>query len=197
MLSVKKYALELKKIINLPAFFAMCENTSTNLNSCSNRFEKGGLRELALEVFTNGRLKRVDGIGRDNRDCITGAEIEFKTTSLFTPTGKYKKNIQIRLKNTMGNNTICAIKNPADFYILGGKDGLVLCDYQTMVPYLKKTNDALIGRIPFDKVTPICYARDAKSQIDAIIQRTTLIDYVKEREEMRRNFINKFKLSFD
>ena len=190
--SIAEYAQELKQCINFPSFFAMCRNTASNLNSPCDRFIKGNLREEGLDVFSLGRLERVDEEGRDNRDKILKIDIEFKTTTLFTEKGRPKRNISVRLKNTMGNNATGSIKNPAHFYIFGDYDGLAICDYLTMEPYLEKTYDALIVKIPFDKLTPICFAKDITVDINTIIENTTDVDYIGMRIEMHKKFMSKF-----
>ena len=190
--TIEKIASSYKSVISFAAFFAMCLNTSNNLNKPSDRFAKGGLREKALESFSNGRLRWIDEEGRDNRDDVLGLDIEFKTTKLRTKTGKNKKYVAARLKNTMGDNATCAIKKPADVYMFGGCDGLVICDYKTLEPYLHMTKDALTCKIPFEKVTPIAFASDYDEEIKAKMTATKSVDYVAMRQKMEMEFLSRF-----
>jgi hypothetical protein len=194
-LFLKEYAATLKSIIDLPAFFAMCLNTNTNLNTPSLRFIKGGLREKGLETFSAGRLKHIDEVGRDNIDTVTDMTIEFKSVELLTKTGKNKQFIDARLKNTMGNNAKNSIKDPADIYLFGGKDGLVMCDYDNMVPYLKQTKDALVVKIPYDHIIIVAYASEFTEQIDIINKKTTEVDYIATMDKMNSTFLNNFSIN--
>ena len=194
-ISLKTIANEYKKCIQLIPFFTMCMNTSSNLNKPSDRFAKGGLREKGLEIYSGGRLKWIDEEGRDNRDTVLNKDIEFKTTPLKTKTGNNKKNISARLKNTMGNNAKCSIKNPADIYMFGGCHGLMICDYETMIPYFEQTNDALVCKIPFEKLTPIAFSSEYKTQIEnklKEIKEIPNVNYVKMRHKMEMDFLNNF-----
>lgn len=191
-IDIPNVAADYKECINFPSFFAMCLNTSACLNKPSDRFAKGGLREKGLESFSNGRLRWIDQEGRDNHDDILELDIEFKTTKLKTKTGKNKKFVSARLKNTMGDNATCSIKNPADIYMFGGCDGLVICDYKTLEPYLRMTKDALECKIPYEKVTPIAFASDYNEEIKAIMVATKSVDYVAMRKKMEMEFLNHF-----
>lgn len=191
-IDIPNVAADYKECINFPSFFAMCLNTSACLNKPSDRFAKGGLREKALESFSNGRLRWIDQEGRDNHDDILELDIEFKTTKLKTKTGKNKKFVSARLKNTMGDNATCCIKNPADIYMFGGCDGLVICDYKTLEPYLHMSKDALTCKIPYEKVTPIAFASDYDEEIKVKMVATKSVDYVAMRQKMEMEFLNNF-----
>jgi hypothetical protein len=78
--------------------------------------------------------------------------------------------------------------------MFGGCDGLVICDYKTLEPYLRMTNDALECRIPYEKVTPIAFASDYNEEIKAIMVATKSVDYVAMRKKMEMEFLNHFVL---
>lgn len=190
--SLIEFANILRTNINLPAFFAMCINTNTNLNDPCNRFQKGTLREKGLDIYSNGRFKWIDEEGRDNIDTVTQSELEWKTTNLLTKTGKNKKYIEARIKNTMGNSDSCTIKNPADFYLFGGKDGIVICDYALLEHYLNKTKDCITCKIPFEKMTIVSMSTDYESKIKQIQEKTRDVDYIKMRNDMLNHFLKEF-----
>lgn len=190
--TLKEFAKILKVNINLPAFFAMCINTNKNLNGPCNRFQKGTLREKGLAIYSNGRFEWVDEEGRDNRDRVTNADIEWKTTALLTKTGRTKRYVEARIKNTMGNSDICTVKNPADFYLFGGQDGIVMCDYTLLEQYLNKTKDCIVCKVPFDKMTVVSMSKDYEEEIKKIQEKTREVDYIKKRDEMLDNFLKEF-----
>ena len=99
----------------------LCYLFGNQLNDRKDRFDKADIIEQSIEVYSNDRLMWVDDIGRDHVDTQTGLDLEFKymTDGLFTKTGKEKKNIKVKLKNSLGENKGVFIEDPADFYILG------------------------------------------------------------------------------
>lgn len=190
--AMTEYAEILRGVVNWKAWFAMCKNTENNLNTPTDRFIKGTLREQGLDVFSNGRLTHVNEEGRDNRDNILNLDIEFKTTKVRTGKGRIPSFIKARLKNTMGDNATGEIGNPADVYMFGNCKGIVICDYQTMRPYLYKTNDALSCKIPYNMVTPVIFYSELQTEVDAITERTTNVDYIEMRRQMHALFMSNF-----
>ena len=191
---VIKYVEILNNNINYPAFYSMCSNTSENLNSPSDRFQKGSLREKALDIYSDGRFKHVDKEGYDNIDIQTNCKIEWKTTKLLTEKSKTKKKyIEARIKNTMGNNTTCEINNPADIYLFGGKDGIVLCDYKLLSKYLHKSKDCISCKIPINEITIVNFSKDFEKEIKIVQDKTKDINYIEMRDEMQNNFLKNFK----
>ena len=146
-------------------------------------------------MFSNGRLKRIDEEGRDNHDDILKLDIEPKTCALLTPVmRKPKKYIIARLKNTMGNNASCSIKNPADIYMFGGLDGLMICDHKTLEPFLHMSKDCLSCKIPFHLLTPIAFSSDYQEEIKVKMVATKSVDYVAMRQKNGNGILKPFCL---
>ena len=116
-METKVYAQTLHNIIDATRYARLIASLGNQLNDRKDRFDKADIIEQSLEVYTEGRLKHVDDIGRDHHDTVTGLDLEFKymADGLFTKTGKSKATIKVKLKNSLGKNKGTTIENCKSF----------------------------------------------------------------------------------
>ena len=139
-----------------------------------------------MEIYTNGRLKWVDDIGRDHNDLETGFDLEFKYTDngLFTAKGKQpKKMVRVKLKNSLGANKGVTISDPADFYMIGQQDAIAIISFKDVEPFLVSVADGIEAHIPFENLTFVF------NPTDITVTKTVTLDYKQIKAEAQRKLI--------
>lgn len=150
------YAKDLRAAINFKDYSSLVFNLGTQLNDRKDRFDKSDIIEQSIEVYSDDRLKYVDGIGRDHTDKDTGLDLEFKyaADSMFTKKGKApKKVVKVKLKNSLGKNKGTEISDPADYYMIGQQDAIAIISFEEVKPFLIGVPDGIEAHIPFDELT--------------------------------------------
>lgn len=182
-MKTKDYAKSLSTAINANRYSKLIASVGNQLNDRKDRFDKADIIEQSLEVYTNGRLKWVDDIGRDHHDTETGLDLEFKymANGLFTKTGKSKAIIKVKLKNSLGKNKGVEIENPADFYLLGQQDSIAVISGTDVKQYLVAVPDGIEAHIPFEAVEFVF----AKIQPDTLVE----VSYKEQKRAMQRALI--------
>jgi hypothetical protein len=182
-MNTQTYAQTLSGIIDKNRYTKLIGSLGNQLNDRKDRFDKADIIEQSLEVYTHGRLVWVDDIGRDHHDSVTGLDLEFKymADGLFTKTGKAKKVIKVKLKNSLGKNKGTTIDNPADFYMLGQQDSIAIISGTDIKKYLVAVPDGIEAHIPFDAVT---FVFD-RVKIDTLVE----VSYKDEKRAMQRALI--------
>ena len=96
-MDTRTYANDLRSAINFKDYSSLVFNLGTQLNDRKDRFDKSDIIEQSIEVYSNNRLKYVDGIGRDHTDTANGLDLEFKyaADSMFTKKGKAPKKLSL------------------------------------------------------------------------------------------------------
>lgn len=150
------YAKDLREAINFNDYSSLVFNLGTQLNDRKDRFDKSDIIEQSIEVYSDDRLKYVDGIGRDHTDTANGLDLEFKyaADSMFTKKGKAPKNVvKVKLKNSLGKNKGTEISDPADYYMIGQQDAIAIISFEEVKPFLVGVPDGIEAHIPFDELT--------------------------------------------
>lgn len=180
------YASTLNKALNKTAYATLIESLGTTLNDRKDRFDKSDIIEQSLEVYTNGRLKWVDDIGRDHHDTETGYDLEFKYVAdgLFTKKGKTaKKVVKVKLKNSLGANKGTTISDPADFYMIGQQDAIAIISFKEVEPFLVGVADGIEAHIPFEELTFMFKPNDVT------VQQTVELNYKQIKADAQRKLI--------
>lgn len=160
----KKLAERYKHMIDWPRWFAIVKNLGTQCNRPKDRFDKADMLERAISECSNGKLKWVDGIGRDHHDTELNLDIEFKyaINSLYTKKNNPKKNVNYKIKNSLGETKSTEIKDPADYYMFAQHNAVGIISYADLSPYLRNTGDGLDCKIPHEKITFIITPSECK-----------------------------------
>jgi hypothetical protein len=184
-MTTRVYASTLNEALNKKAYATLVKSLGKQLNDRKDRFDKSDIIEQSLEVYTNGRLKWVDDIGRDHNDIVTGYDLEFKYghDSIFTKRKKEKKVIKIKLKNSLGVNKGVEVSDPADYYMIGQQDAIALMSWEEIKPYLVSVPDGIEAHIPFEALTFIFRPEDV------VVENTVEVDYKKVKAEAQRKLI--------
>ena len=180
-----EYAKELNSAIDADRYTKLVLSLGNQLNDRKDRFDKADIIEQSIEVYSNDRLMWVDDIGRDHVDTQTGLDLEFKymTDGLFTKTGKEKKNIKVKLKNSLGENKGTSIEDPADFYILGQQNAMAIISWEDIRPYLVSVSDGIEAHIPFNAVEFIFRPEDVNAS--ELVE----VSYKAQKRKMQRQLI--------
>lgn len=180
-----EYAKDLNSSIDVNRYTKLVLSLGNQLNDRKDRFDKADIIEQSIEVYSNDRLMWVDDIGRDHVDTQTGLDLEFKymTDGLFTKTGKEKKNIKVKLKNSLGENKGTSIEDPADFYILGQQNAMAIISWEDIKPYLVSVSDGIEAHIPFDAVEFIFRPEDVNAS--ELVE----VSYKAQKRKMQRQLI--------
>lgn len=144
-----EYAHDLSKAIDEKRYKKLIKSLGPQLNDRKDRFDKADIIEQSIEVYSNGRLKWVDDIGRDHHDTKLGLDIEFKyaSNSIITKTGKLKDKIKVKIKNSLGSHKGVKIEDPADYYIIGQENAMVIISYTDLEPQLVAVPDGIEAHI--------------------------------------------------
>jgi hypothetical protein len=180
------YASDLNSVLNKNAYATLINSLGDSLNDRKDRFDKSDIIEQSLEIYTNGRLKWVDDIGRDHNDLETGFDLEFKYTAngLFTAKGKKpKKMVKVKLKNSLGANKGVTISDPADFYMIGQQDAIAIISFKEVEPFLVSVADGIEAHIPFENLTFMF------KPTDITVATTVTLDYKQIKAEAQRKLI--------
>lgn len=184
-MNTKEYAQDLKLSIDVNRYTKLINSLGSQLNDRKDRFDKADIIEQSLEVYSNGRLTWVDGIGRDHYDNNTAFDLEFKYMSngLFTKTGKQKAVVKVKLKNSLGANKGTTIENPADYYLLGQENAIAIISSEDIKPFLVSVPDGIEAHIPFENLDFIFKPTDVN--IDKLVE----VSYKQEKRAMQRKLI--------
>lgn len=151
------YAKILRSSIDFRSYCNLIKNIGDQFNDRKSRFDKSDIIEQAIDVYSNNRLEWVDEIGYDFIDQTIGLRIEMKYSSkcLFSKNNKHKKNINLKIKNSLGKNKGVEIKNPAHYYLIAQENSLAIISWNKMKKYLEPVSDGIEAKIPFEEVTVI------------------------------------------
>jgi len=187
----KDYANDLRSAINFKDYSNLVFALGTSLNDRKDRFDKSDIIEQSIEVYSEGRLKYVDGIGRDHTDTEQGLDLEFKYVAdgLFTAKGKNpKKVVKVKLKNSLGKNKGTDISDPADFYMIGQQDSIAIISFKDVEPYLVGVPDGIEAHIPFEALTFVFTPEEV--EVNSALE----LDYKKAKLAAQRKIIEEARL---
>ena len=182
----QEFADDLKKAVDWNRFTKLVEAMGNQCNSRKNRFDKADILEQAIQVYSNNRLEWVDGIGRDHHDNLLNLDIEFKfqNDAMFSEkTNCPKKNISIKIKNSLGETKKREIEDPADFYMFAQKNAVGIISYTDMLPYIKICGDGLMVCVPHDKMSYIISPKQKEKTISwSKMKKNDLIELCKKND---------------
>jgi len=167
-MDTKTYAKHIKDNLDIVTYSSMVTSLGNSLNSRKDRFDKSEIIEKSFELYSNGKFKHVDDIGRDHRDEENNIDLEFKFSEngLFTKVKKLpKKYVTVKLKNSLGKNKGITIDNPANFYVIGQQDSIAIISYADIEPYLIDEDDGISAKIPLDKLTFVFKPNEVSDKI--------------------------------
>jgi len=181
----KDYSKILQQTIDSNRYATLIESLGSQLNDRKDRFDKSDIIEQSIEIYSNGRLKWVDDIGRDHIDTETGFDIEFKYTAdgIFTPKKSPKKTIKVKLKNSLGEHKGTEVSDPADFYMIGQQDSIAIISWEEIKEFLVAVPDGIEAHIPFESLTFVFTPSD--------VETSSLVDvnYKQIKAEAQRKLI--------
>ena len=151
-MKTEDYANELKSAINYIDYATLVYSLGNSLNSRKDRFDKSDIIEQSIEVYSEGRLRYVDDVGRDHIDTKYNLDIEFKFVAdgIFTKKRKVPKDlVKVKLKNSLGKHKGTKMKF-ADFYIIGQQDSLAIISGKELEPHLVAVPDGIEAHVPFE-----------------------------------------------
>jgi hypothetical protein len=196
--TTRAVAQRYRGLVDWTGWFRVVECLGVQCNGRKDRFDKADILEQAIEICSRGRLKWVDEIGRDHRDHERSLDIEFKfgAYSLFTPTGKPKKTVEFKIKNSLGETKTNQINNPANYYMFAQHNAIGIISYREMLPHLINVSDGVSTRLPHDKITYIITPQDpcpAKMVVYTPPEREVIgnvcLNYKAGKRAMQRDFI--------
>jgi len=185
IMTTNNYALELSNVIDTTRYTKLVRSLGSQLNDRKDRFDKADIIEQSLEVYSNGRLKWVDDIGRDHHDTEKGLDLEFKYLSngLYTKTGKPKAVVKVKLKNSLGTNKGTTIENPADYYVIGQEDSMAIISSDDVKPYLVSVPDGIEAHIPREALSFVFHPSEV--EVDNLAE----VSYKEQKRNMQRTLI--------
>ncbi len=188
---VAKYFSE---FVNWEFFYSAVDTLGNTLNSPKNRFDKSDILELAIDVFSDGRIQHYNKTGRDFfiPALDVYAEMKYETDLLFTTSRQKKEKVSLTLVNTMGSNNRNRLPDDyAPFLIAVGSQGCAVVDKATLETYLDTKSDS--GQIKSKDIphSKFYFVRTP----DQIKNRRIIanIDYSQEKLKLQKDFLNKFK----
>jgi len=174
-------------------FAKMVCAVGSQFNDAQKRFMKGEIIEQALAECSRGMLQYV-GQSQDGCDFLlrslhnTRIEMKFDAGEIFTPKGKLKKNITIKLMNSHGTNTHAALPATyADFLIVASTRGVLIIPKTTFKKYITISGDGIVAKFPSAKAT-ILVGPDV---MDICYQAT--VDFSSELAKLTEKFIESIK----
>ncbi len=188
-MDTNKYAEIIKQNFEPNRFASLLSSLGDQLNDRKDRFDKADIVEKSFEVYSNGKFKHVDSIGRDHRDNDNNLDLEFKfiEDGLFTPKRKKpKKTVTVKIKNSLGQDKGKNIDNPADFYVFAQTDAMAIISSAELKPYLVSVPDGIEAKIPLDKLTFIFKPNDVSTKINENI------NYKNIKKQAQLSIINSF-----
>jgi len=185
-MTTKEYAEDIRLAFDRERYAKLIASLGKQLNNRKDRFDKADIIEQSIDVYTRGRLKWVDDIGRDHHDVTRGINLEFKygANCLFTTKRKDPKRVvSVKIKNSLGANKGTTIDNPADYYMIGQQDSIALISFSDLEPFLKAVPDGIEAHIPFDSLDFIFAPKDVN------IQDSKHVSYKVQKQRMQLNLI--------
>jgi hypothetical protein len=131
--------------VNWDYFYSAVDTLGDSLNSRKNRFDKSDILELAIDVFSDGKIQHHNKTGRDffipelNIFC----EMKYEKDLLFKSNSQIKSKNTLTLVNTMGNNNRLNLpEDYAPFLIAVGSKGCAVVDKVTLEKFLDTESDS-------------------------------------------------------
>ena len=189
MLTAKQYAKELSCVIDGKRYTNLMTSIGPSLNERKLRFDKADFAEAGVEIFSGGRLKWVDEIGRDHLDVKHNHHVEFKFISrgLITDKGNLRKNVDVRVVNKIGNNDgdePLSNSLKSDYYMIGQEDSIAIITRESLSKYLVRSSDAITAKVPLAELEFV-----HKSVKPTLVEE---VDYKARKRELQRKIIESF-----
>lgn len=191
-------AFDVLRRLNWDRFFTIVEAVGPTLDDRKGRFDKSDIFENALGVCSGNAINWVDGIGLDHIVLDVGdCDLEMKSAknSLFTKTGRFKKNVTLKLMNSLGNASNRTKEDVVRFDNLliidtGDKKSFsaALVSANNIKPeYLDFKEDGVILKIPTQELQFIVRPNNL-----TIGRTQPKFSYQERKKAMQREFIESF-----
>jgi hypothetical protein len=188
--NTQEYSCRILQYLDVDRFYKLVNSLGPQLNGRKDRFDKSDIIEQSIDVFSNGKFKYVDQEGYDliDEELNVKIEVKYEDHGLITKTGKKKRHINSRIKNTLKELTTPTLSNPADYYLFLEKNGMALISYKDMEEHLfiTKAKDCIVSKIPFGKAE--LFSQNDKKEINELS-----INYKKEKHALQRRIIDLIK----
>ena len=185
------------KSVDWNLFFSTVDAIGDSLNSPKDRFDKSDIFELAIEVFSNQKIKHYNQNYRDFYipSLQIYCEMKYSRNLLFNKKGVLKSKINLTLINTMGKNEKRnSLPNEySDYLIAVDSQGCAVIDKLTLSQYLDSSSDSgqiKAKDIPIDKVILVRKPSD--------IKRKTIknLDYSQAKRKLQKEFLSNIKKGY-
>lgn len=180
--------------VNWDYFFSAVDTLGDSLNSPKNRFDKSDILELAVEVFSDGKIEHHNETGRDFYipELDIYCEMKYETELLFKSSLAPKDQNSLTLVNTMGSNDRVKLPNDyAEFLLAVGSKGCAVVNKETLEKYLDTESDS--GQIKAKNIpkSDFIFVRLPNQILNR--RKIPNIDYREEKLKLQKEFLNKFK----
>jgi hypothetical protein len=180
--------------VNWDHFYSAVDTLGDTLNSPKNRFDKSDILELAIDVFSDGKIQHYNKTGRDFfiPSLSIYCEMKYETNLLFTASKQIKATTTLTLVNTMGNNNRDRLPDDyAPFLIAVGSLGCAVVDKATLESHLDTKSDS--GQIKAKDIpkSKFLFVRTPNQLQNRRVVKN--IDYSQEKLKLQKAFLNKFK----
>ena len=184
--------------VNWDYFYSAVDTLGDSLNSPKNRFDKSDILELAVDVFSDGKVKHHNETGRDFYipELDIFCEMKYETDLLFKSSSVLKDHNSLTLVNTMGSND--RVKLPedyADFLLAVGSKGCAVVDKVTLEKYLDTASDS--GQIKAKNIPSSNFSFVRLPNQIHNRRKISNIDYRDEKLKLQKEFLNRFKSMLD
>lgn len=142
----------LQRDVDWNRYFALVSAIGNTLNSHKDRFDKSDLLEQSIEVYSDGKVRWINLIGRDLQlmDRRT-LEMKFMDGCFRGKSGRMRRCISsIRLMNSLGTCSHSSLPpDYADFLLLSDSTTVGIVDRHTLALHVKRKGDGLSAeRVP-------------------------------------------------
>lgn len=165
-----------------------------DLNTPSERFEKGTLFEKALTRAFGGAVERINVKGCDLQDTKNSIKFEVKTMKncLYTNKGNLKKGntSSIKLTNTLQQRENKTLSVTADYLIIidTSHAAMAIISYGDVVSkYSREKKDGFTCQVPMKKLSLLMEKDDS-------VKVSTTVEYSKIKDKYQNEYIDSFFL---
>lgn len=178
-------------------FFSAVASIGDSLNSQKNRFDKSDIFELAIEVYSDEKIKHHNQNYRDFYINFfdTYCEMKYEKNLLYNEKGGLKSKVNLTLINTMGKNEFRTElpKDYSDYLIAVDSQGCAVIDKETLCQYLDSLSDSgqiKAKGIPSEKFIIV------RRPSEITIQYIENVDYVQAKLQLQKEFLSNIKKGF-
>lgn len=172
MENISKLVTYLQKNVDWNKVVSVVNNVPTKYNDREKRYFKSDIIQTTVEIFSNGKLKFVGGIGydfivTDENSMFDNCKIELKTgQNIFSyketfdikrqKKSKPPKTSSIKMNNSQGSSLKKSFERKFDYLLLIDKCGSAITSFDQVKKYVKNDGDGYSAAIPIEELQVIC-----------------------------------------